>query len=63
MNTICVNIENLFLNINNLDEYGDLIDEEDFIPNQNFINKLSNEKFKKELFRTIIDEVKINSLV
>jgi len=63
MNTICQNIENLFLTINNLDEYGDLIDDEDFIPNQNFINKLSVEKFKKELFRNIIDEVKLNSVL
>ena len=62
MNTICQNMENLFLTINNLDDYGDLIDEEDFIPNQNFINKLSVEKYKKEIFRSIIDEVKLNTL-
>jgi hypothetical protein len=63
MNTICQNIENLFLTINNLDEYSDLIDEDDFIPNQNFINKLSVEKYKKEIFRSIIDEVKLNSVI
>jgi len=63
MNTICQNMENLFLTINNLDDYGDLIEEEDFIPNQNFINKLSAEKYKKEIFRSIIDEVKLNTLV
>lgn len=63
MNTICQNMENLFLTINNLDDYGDLIDEEDFIPNQNFINKLSAEKYKKEIFRSIIDEVKLNTLI
>lgn len=63
MNTICQNMENLFLIINNLDDYGDLIDEEDFIPNQNFINKLSAEKYKKEIFRSIIDEVKLNTLI
>lgn len=63
MNTICQNMENLFLTINNLDDYGDLIDEEDFIPNQNFINKLSAEKYKKEIFRSLIDEVKLNTLI
>ena len=62
-NTICSNMENLFLTLNNLDDYGDLIDEEDFIPNQNFINKLSVDKYKKEIFRSIIDEIKLNTLI
>ena len=57
MNTICNNIENLFIKNNNFDEN---IEYNDFLLNQNFIYKLSEEKYKKEIFKNIIEEIRIN---
>lgn len=56
-NTICLNIQNLFIKYNNLEN----ISTEDFMLNQDFIYKLSNEKYKKELFKYIVEEVRINN--
>jgi hypothetical protein len=58
MNVICLNIQNLFIKYNNLD--SDDISDEDFILNQNFIFKLSDDKYKKDIFKNIIEELKIN---
>jgi hypothetical protein len=55
INTLCTNIQNLFIKYNKLTE----IEYDDFISNQQFIYKLSDEKYKKELFKHIIEEVKL----
>ena len=55
MNTICLNIQNLFIRNNILDE-----NDEDFMLNQEFIYKLSDEKYKKDIFKHIIEEIRIN---
>lgn len=60
MNTICSNVQNLFLKYNTLDDEEN-IDGEDFLLNQKFLCKLSDEKYKKEIFKSIIEEVRINS--
>lgn len=57
MNTLCLNMQNLFIQHNNIDE----LTSEDFLLNQNFIYKLSEEKYKKEIFKNIIEEVRINN--
>jgi len=57
MNTICLNIQNLFIKFNNIDN----ISTEDFMLNQDFIYKLSNNKYKKEFFKYIIEEVRLNN--
>ena len=56
-NTICLNIQNLFIKNNNFDLN---IDYNDFLLNQNFIYKLSEDKYKKEIFKNIIEEIRIN---
>jgi len=55
---ICTNIQNLFTKYNNIDDFSS----EDFIMNQEFIYKLSNEKYQKSIFKNIIEEVRINNL-
>jgi nuclear transport factor 2 (NTF2) superfamily protein len=57
MNTICLNIQNLFIKFNNIDN----ISMEDFMLNQDFIYKLSNNKYKKEFFKYVIEEVRLNN--
>jgi len=57
-NIICTNMQNLFTKYNNIDD----IDSDDFIMNQQFIYKLSDEKYQKSIFRNIIEEVRINNL-
>jgi hypothetical protein len=61
MNTICLNVQNLFLKYNTLDDEDEEISGEDFLLNQKFICKLSDEKYKKEIFKSVIEEVRINS--
>lgn len=58
-NVLCKNIQNLFIKYNDLDS-GD-ISMEDFMLNQNFICKLMDEKKKKELFKSVAEEIKINA--
>jgi hypothetical protein len=60
MNTVCSNVQNLFLKYNTLDDVEN-INCEDFLLNQKFLCKLSDEKYKKEMFKSIIEEVRINS--
>jgi len=55
---ICMNIQNLFMKYNNIDDFSS----EDFIMNQEFICKLSDEKHQKSIFKNIIEEVRINNL-
>jgi len=55
---ICSNIQNLFTKYNNIEDF----DSDDFIMNQQFICKLSDEKYQKSIFRNIIEEVRINNL-
>ena len=57
---LCRNIQNLFMKFNDMDN-GD-ISLDDFFLNQQFINKLSDEKYKKDIFKNIIEEIKINSI-
>jgi hypothetical protein len=60
MNIVCGNIQNLFIKYNDLDT-GDVSDE-DFMNNQQFICKLSEEKYRKEIYKNIIEEVRINNI-
>lgn len=55
---LCNNFQNLFTKYNNIDD----IDSDDFIMNQQFICKLSDEKYQKTIFKNIIEEVRINNL-
>jgi hypothetical protein len=55
---ICSNIQNLFTKYNNIEDF----DSDDFIMNQQFIYKLSDEKYQKSIFRNIIEELRINNL-
>jgi hypothetical protein len=62
MNTICRNVQNILLSANtieNMNENG--FDYNDFLLNQSFIYKLSDEKYKKEILKNIIEEVKLNN--
>jgi hypothetical protein len=58
MNTIITNIQNLFIKNNDSDK----INIDQFLLNQEFICKLSNEKYKKDIFKNIIEEVRINNI-
>ena len=60
MNIICDKIQNLFIRYNDLDT-GDVSDE-DFMLNQQFICKLSDEKYRKDIYKNIIEEVRINNI-
>ena len=53
--TICNNIQNLFMRYNDIDNKK--IGEDTWYENQKFIQKMSDEKFKKEIFKHIIDEL------
>ena len=53
---ICLNVQNLFIKHNVFN--GNDCDE--FLLNQKFIYKLSDEKYKKEITKVIIEEVRIN---
>jgi len=57
INTISLNMQNLFLQHNNLDEF----DRESFMLNQQFIYKLTDDKYKRLLFKNIVEEIRINS--
>lgn len=58
MNVICKNIEELFMSFNIIENYN----VEEFMSNQIFIFKLSNDKYKKDIFKNIIEEVRINNI-
>jgi len=60
MNTLINNIQNIFIKHNDLD--NELVSQDDFLLNQDFIYKLSTEKYKKDVFKNIIEEVRINTL-
>lgn len=60
MNTLMNNIQNLFIKHNDLD--NELVSQDDFLLNQDFIYKLSTEKYKKDVFKNVIEEVRINTL-
>ena len=55
MECIIKNCEDLFLRYNSLEELGDDV----FIQNQMLINNLSNEKYKKTVFKHVVEEVRI----
>lgn len=57
-NIFCKNLQNLFIKYNNMD--NDDIDMTDFMLNQDFIYKLMDEKKKKELFKSVCEEIKIH---
>ena len=54
---IFYNIQNLFIKYNILDK----ICTEEFLLNQDFIIKLSNEKYQKSIFKNILEEIRITS--
>ena len=60
-NILLKNFENLFIKYNDIDAKD--ISQEDFLLNQHFICKLMDEKKKKELFKSIIEEIKITSSI
>ena len=53
--TICNNIQNLFMRYNDIDNKK--IGENNWYANQQFIQKMSDEKFKKDIFKHIVDEL------
>ncbi len=55
---ICNNVQNLFLRYNKINKH---INEEELFFNQQFILKLSEEKYKKEIFKNIVDELMTTS--
>ena len=55
---IMLNVQNLFIKYNNIDE----MDSNEFFLNQKFIMKLSDDKYKKEIFKHIVEEVRINNI-
>jgi hypothetical protein len=57
ISVICNNFQNLFIKYNNIED----IDSDNFIMNQQFICKLSDEKYQKSIFKNIIEEVRINN--
>jgi hypothetical protein len=57
INVLLKNIQDLFISFNNVENYS--IDK--FMENQIFIFKLSIDKYKKEIFKNIIEEVRINN--
>ena len=58
MNVICKNIQELFMSFNIIENYN--IDE--FMSHQTFIFKLSDDRYKKDIFKNIVEEVRINNL-
>jgi hypothetical protein len=57
INTLCWIFENLFLSVNNI---NDISNPQQLVENQNFIYKINTDKFKKELFKNIIEEVELS---
>ena len=53
-NTIFMNIQTELYKFNNLDNINDV---DEIYNNQVFINKLSDDKYKRDIFKHIIDEV------
>jgi len=62
MNTICINMQNLFIKYNIIDENSN-IDHDEFMLVQTFIYKLSDEKYKKDIFKHIVEEIRINNII
>ena len=58
MNVICKNIQELFMSFNIIENYNI----EEFMSNQTFIFKLSEDRYKKDIFKNIIEEVRINNM-
>ena len=58
MNIICLNIQNLFMKYNEYDPKNNDI----FLLNQKFIYKLSDDKYKKSIFKNIVEEIRINTV-
>ena len=57
--TLCNNIQNLFLKYNQIDSR--FLNEEHWYLNQQFISKLSDEKYKKEIWNHIKDEIALHA--
>ena len=53
-NTLFMNIQTIFYKYNNLDNVKEI---DDIYSNQIFINKLSEDKYKRDLFKHIVDEI------
>ena len=54
MDILIGNMQDLFIKYNDINS----ITYDEFIMNQDFINQLDNEKFKKDIFKVIADEIK-----
>ena len=57
--TLCNNVQNLFMKYNVIE--NKLLLEDQWYKNQQFIMKLSEERYKRELLKHIIDEVMLAS--
>ena len=57
INVILKNIELCYMKINNTDNYGDNIDQ--FLKNQEHINKLNDNKYKEKIMSQIIKLIDI----
>lgn len=58
-NIICTNFERLFIRYNDISDEN--IPEDVFLSNQSFISKLTQEKFKKDILKHILEEIRITS--
>ena len=58
MNIICKNMENLFIKYNVIEK----VNIDNLLSNQEFIYKLSNDKYKRTMLPFIIEEVRLNNL-
>jgi hypothetical protein len=58
MNIICKNMENLFIKYNVIEK----VNIDNLLANQEFIYKLSNDKYKRTILPFIIEEVRLNNL-
>jgi len=56
-NTIVKNIEDCYLNVNKYESYQDDIDQ--FINNQEYINKMSEQKYKEKILTKILELISI----
>jgi hypothetical protein len=60
MNAIITNIQDFFIKYNDIENPN--IDQDNFFLYQEFISKLSKEKYRKDIFKHIIEEIRVNNI-
>jgi hypothetical protein len=60
MNIIITNIQDFFIKYNDIE--NPMIDQDNFFLYQEFISKLSKEKYRKDIFKHIVEEVRVNNM-